>query len=171
MLDGFGTFHRRELNAIVFDGMDNVAQLIQGCNDHINADWSIKMCMIVQHCLMFMLVIISVLAMNMDMGVCVRMLMGMDNTAMAVFVGMDMVMLMGVLQFDGVFNHKICADNHRNQGNIELKCRSFSQNQHTKCHTKERRNGVVGTGFGCAQVLLRHDIEIDAQAIGNKAKQ
>ena len=84
---------------------------------------------------MIMLVIAAVLAVNMDMCMGVMMLMGMDSIAMAMLVGMGMVMLMGVLQFDGVFNHKICADHHNYQGNIELDCRSFSQNQHTKGNT------------------------------------
>ena len=90
------------------------------------------------HVFMIMLVVVAVLTMNMDMGVGVRMFMGMDSISVAVFVGMAMVMLMGVLQFVGVLNNKISADNHHNQSNIELDCRSFTQNQHTKGHTKER---------------------------------
>ena len=126
--------------------------------------------MLMGHFFMIMLVIVAVLTMNMDMRMAVRMLMGMDSISMAVFVGVGMVVRMGVLQFDGVLNHKICADNHYNQGNIELECRPFAQNQHTKCHTKERSDGIVSTRFGCSQILLCHDIEIDAQAIGNKTQ-
>ena len=126
--------------------------------------------MLMGHFFMIMLVIVAVLTVDMDMGMGVGMLMGMDSISMAVFVGMGMVMLMGVLQFDGVLNHKICADNHHNQGNIELDCRSFTQNQHAKCHAKEWGNGVVSTCFGCSQIFLGHDIEIDTQSIGNKAK-
>ena len=92
----------------------------------------------------------------------VRMLMRMDRISVAVFVDMGMIMLMGVLQFDGVFNHKICADNHYNQGNIELDCGSFTQNQHTKCNAKEWGNRIESAGFCCAQIFLSHDIEIDA---------
>ena len=84
---------------------------------------------------MIMLVVFAVLTMDMDMRMGVRMLMGMDSIAMCVFVGMGMVVLMGVLQFDGVFNHKISADNHHNQGDIELNCRPFTQNQYTKSNT------------------------------------
>ena len=127
--------------------------------------------MLMGHCFMIMLMIFVVLTMNMDVGMSVCMLMGMDSVSMAMLVGMRVIMLMGVLQFDGVLNHKISTDNHHNQGNIELDCRSFAQNQHTKCHTKERGNGVVGACFGCSQILLCHDIEIDAQAICNKTKQ
>ena len=122
------------------------------------------------HCFMIMFVIVAVLAMNMDMCMGMRMLMGMDSISMAVFVGVGMIMLVGVLQFDGILNHKISADNHYNQGNIELDCGSFTQNQHAKCHTKEWSDGIVSTRFGCAQILLSHDIEIDAQTIGNKSK-
>ena len=122
------------------------------------------------YCFMIMLVVVAVFTMNMDMRMGVCMLMGMDSISMAVFMGMGMVMLVGVLQFDGVLNHKVSADNHHDQGNIELDCRSFTQNQHAKCHTKERGNGVVGTCLGCTQIFLSHNIEIDAQTIGNKAK-
>lgn len=73
-----------------------------------------------------MLVIFGVFTMNVDMCMGVCMLMGMDSISMAVFMGMDMGMFMGVLQFNGVFNHKVGADNHHNQGGIELDCRSFT---------------------------------------------
>ena len=75
---------------------------------------------------MVMLVVVAVFTMNVDMRMGVRMLMGMDSVSMAVFVGMGMVVLMGVLQFDGVLNHKVGTDNHHNQGDIELDCRSFT---------------------------------------------
>ena len=87
---------------------------------------------------MIMFVIVDVLSMNMNMGMGMRMLVGMNQVSMAVFMGMGVGMLMGMLQFDRILNHKISADNHHNQGSIELDCRSFSQNQHAKCHTKER---------------------------------
>ena len=87
---------------------------------------------------MIMLMVVAVLAMNMDMRMGMRMFMGMNRIAMAVFMGVGVCMLMGVLKSDRILNHKISADNHHNQGNIELECRSFAQNQHTKCHTKER---------------------------------
>jgi len=91
--------------------------------------------MVMGHCIMLMIVITAVIAMNMDMGVGVRMLMGVDDISMAMSMGMGMAMLMGVLQFDGVLDHKIRADNHYYQGSIELYCRSFAQNQHTECNT------------------------------------
>ena len=53
--------------------------------------------MLMGHCFVVMLVIVAVLTMNMDMRMGVRMLMGMDSISMAVFVGMRVIMLMGVL--------------------------------------------------------------------------
>ena len=123
-----------------------------------------------RHCLMIMLMVVGVLTMNMDMRMGVGMLMGVDSISMTVFVEMGMIMLMGVLQFDGVFNHKICADNHYSQGNIELDCGPFAQNQHTKSNTQKRSYGIVGACLGCTQIFLGHNIEIDTQTIGNKAK-
>ena len=114
------------------------------------------------HFFMFMIVVVAVLTVNMDMCVGVRMLVGMDSISMTVLVGMCVVMLMGMLQFNGIFNHKVGADNHYKQSNIELDCRSFSQYQHTECNTKERGDRVVGTCFCCSQILLSHNIEIDA---------
>ena len=82
--------------------------------------------MIVRHGFVIMLVIFVILAMNMDMRMSVRVFMGMDDISMAVFVCVGMTMFVGVLQFDSVFNHKISADDHYNQGDIELDCRSFA---------------------------------------------
>ena len=64
------------------------------------------------HRFVVMVVIFAVFTVNMDMAMRVRMLMGMDSIAMTVFVGMGVTMLVGMLQFNGVLNHKICADNH-----------------------------------------------------------
>ena len=91
-------------------------------------NWSSSVQMLMGHYCMTMLVIVAVLTVDMDMGmgVGVGMLMGMDSIAMGMFVGMGMIMLMGMLQFDSVFNHKICADNHHNQGKVELDCRPFA---------------------------------------------
>ena len=127
--------------------------------------------MLVLHGFMMMFVIIAVLAMNMDMCMGVRMLMGVDGISVGMFVGVRVCMLMGMLQPNGILDHKISADHHYNQGNIELDCGSFPQKQHTKNHAQKRCNGVVGTCLRRSQILLRHDIEIDAESIGNKAKQ
>ena len=94
--------------------------------------------MLVRHCLMLMLVIFAVFTVNVNMGVSVCMLVGMNNITVAVFVGMDMCMLVGVLKFNGIFNHKISAHNHNNQGDVELDCRPFTQKQHTECHAEKR---------------------------------
>ena len=90
--------------------------------------------MLMGHCLMIMLVVVDVLAVNMDMrmGMGVRMFMGMDSIPMAVLMDVSVTMLVGVLQLNCVLNHKICADNHDRQGNIELYCGSFTQNQHAE---------------------------------------
>ena len=96
--------------------------------------------MVVQHCFMFVFVVVAVLAVNMNMCVDVCMLVGMNSIAMAMLVGMSVCMLMCMLQFNGILNHKIGADNHHNQGNIKLDCRSFTQKQHTKSYPKKRSN-------------------------------
>ena len=78
------------------------------------------------------------------------MLVRMDSISMAMFMDMGVRMFMGVLQLDCVLYHKIGADYHDCQGNIELDCGSFTQNQHTECHTKEWCNGVIGTCLCCS---------------------
>lgn len=93
--------------------------------------------MFVRHCFVIMIVIGAVLTMNMNMGMDVRMLVGMNNIAMAMFVRMGVCMLVCMLQFDGVLNHEVCAYDHHNQSKIKLDCRSFSQYQHAKRHAKE----------------------------------
>ena len=93
--------------------------------------------MLVRHCLMIMLVIIAVIAMSVDMCVSVSMLVGMNRIAVAVLVGMSVGMLVSMLQFDGVLDHKISADEHHSQGNVKSHRRSFAQNQHSERYTKE----------------------------------
>ena len=87
------------------------------------------------HCLMIMLMIIDVRTMNMDMSMGVRMFVGMNGISVAMFVGVSVIMLVGVLQLNCVLNHKIRVAYHYSQGNIELDFRSFSQNQHTESNT------------------------------------
>lgn len=70
--------------------------------------------MLVRHCFMFMLMIVDILAVNVDMGMYMGVLMGMDFITMGMFVSMRVYMLVGMLQLDGVLNHKICAYNHYN---------------------------------------------------------
>ena len=53
--------------------------------------------MVVQHCFMFVFVVVAVLAVNMNMCVDVCMLVGMHGIAMAMLVGMSVCMLMSVL--------------------------------------------------------------------------
>ena len=127
--------------------------------------------MLMRHGFVMVLVVVAVVAMNVNMGVGMGMLVGMNGITVAVFVGMGVGMLVGVLQFNGVFNHKIGADDHHNQGNIELNGRSLTQHQHTECHAKKRSDGIVSAGFGGSQILLSHHVKIDAEPISNKAKQ
>ena len=76
--------------------------------------------MLMGHGVMPVAVIAAVLAVNMDVGVGMRMLVGMEGISMAVFVGMGMGVLVGVLQLDGVFDHKPGAEYHGDQSGIEL---------------------------------------------------
>ena len=82
--------------------------------------------MLVRHFFVMMIVAVDVLAVNMDMRVCMRVLMGVRDFSVCMLVRVRMFVLVGVLQFDGVFDHEIGADDHYNQSNIELDRRSFS---------------------------------------------
>ena len=99
-----------------------------------------------------------------DVGVGVAMLMGMGvyQTAMPVFMGVDMGMFMGVLQTDGVLDHKDRCKDHDDQTHIELNTRMLVQQQDTEGYTKEGSDGVIGTGLGGTQVFLGFDIKVDA---------
>ena len=82
--------------------------------------------MLIRHAFMAMPVIAAVFPMHMDMRVDMRMFVCMEQISMPVLMGVGMRMLMRMLQFDGVLNHKIGADDHQNQRNIESACRSFT---------------------------------------------
>ena len=81
--------------------------------------------MLVRHYFMRMLVIIAIFAVHVDMCMGVRMLVRMNHIAVAVFVRVGMRMLVGMLQFHGILNQKIRADNHHRQSKVELNGRSF----------------------------------------------
>ena len=99
--------------------------------------------MLMHHCFVIMLVVVAILAVSMDMGMDVRVFVGMDSITMPVLVGVGVHVFMGVLQRNGVLDHEITADDHNCQRNIELDCRPFTQKQYAKCHAKEWRNGFV----------------------------
>ena len=61
---------------------------------------------------MVMLVILIILAVDMDVGMDVGMLVAVNVVSVGVFVVMGMSVHVGVLQLDGVFNHKISTENH-----------------------------------------------------------
>ena len=108
-----------------------------------------------------------------NVGVGVAMLMGMSvyQTAMPVFVGVNMVMFMGVLQADSVLDHKNGCKDHNDEAHIERNAGTLVQQQDTESHTQEGRDGVIGTGLGSTQILLGFDVKVDAEAIGNEAQQ
>ena len=72
-----------------------------------------------------MVVIVRVLTVNMEMRMCMRVLMDVGDISVSVLMGVGMLVFMGVLQFDGVLNHETSADDHDDQRNIELNGRSF----------------------------------------------
>jgi len=90
--------------------------------------------MVVRHGFVRVFVVAAVLTVGMEMRVDMCMLMGMHEISVAVLMGMSVLVLVGVLQFDGVLDHKIRAGNHDCQSNIELDGRPFAQKQHAKRH-------------------------------------
>lgn len=92
----------------------------------------------------------------MDVRVSVAMLMdmGVYQIAVPVFVGVSMVMFMGMLKTDGIFHHQSSCNNHDGKSHIELDAESLVQQQDTEDHTQEGSDGVIGTGFGGTQILL-----------------
>ena len=108
----------------------------------------------------------------MDVGVGMDMFvrMGMYQIAMPVFVGVNMRMLMGVLQADGIFYHQNGCNDHNAEAHIELNTGPLIQKQHSEGYTQEGCDGIVGAGLGSAQILLGFDVEIDAEAVGYEAK-
>lgn len=112
-----------------------------------------------------------ILLMDMEVAVGVLMLVGVDQVPMPVGVGMDMDMAVGVLEPDAVPGHKPSAGGHNGQGGVKPQAGPVAQQQHTESHTQERGDGIIGAGFGRAQLLLRQDIEINAQTVGNKSQQ
>ena len=73
-------------------------------------------------------VIFSAVIVYVQVRVDVAVLVCMHNIVVSMLVGVDMLMLVGVLQLDCILNHKNRADYHYDKSNIELYFRSFAQN-------------------------------------------
>ena len=61
-----------------------------------------------------------VFSVNMCVGVDMFMLVGMQQLTVAVDMGVDVGMLMNMLQSNGIFDHQYRGDDHDNKANIEL---------------------------------------------------
>ena len=112
-----------------------------------------------------------IFTMDMGVGVDVGVLVGVHKVAMFVLVVVDMGMLMGVLQRYCILDHQHGGNYHNGKTDVKLYGGPLSEYEHTKCHTKERRDGIVSAGFGCTQIFLRFDIKINAQTVCHKTKQ
>ena len=69
---------------------------------------------------------IAVTTVRVQVGMDVLMFMSMNRISVSVFVGVNMFVLVGMLQSDRILNHKIGADGHNDKRNIKLNSRSFS---------------------------------------------
>ena len=91
------------------------------------------------------------LTVNVCMGVAMRMHMGVYQISMPVLVVVNMVMFMGVLQTDGILDHKNSCKDHNDQTYIELNAGTLAQQQDTESHAQEGCDGVIGAGLGSTQ--------------------
>ena len=66
---------------------------------------------------------------------------------------------------------KICPHSHNQQCDKKGYWRFFPKNHQRKGCCHERRQCVIGAGFGCPQIPLGIDIKENTQAIGNKSQQ
>lgn len=108
---------------------------------------------------------------DMEMAVCMRVFVGVNQFPVTVLVRVGMLMFMGMLQGNGIQHHKYGAYDHDQQGGIKLRGGFFSQQDQAKRHSEKGSDGIVGAGFGGAQMLLCQDIKIDAEAVGDKAQR
>ena len=109
--------------------------------------------------------------MNMGVGVDVVVFVGVGHTIVAMFMGVAVGMLMGVLQGNGIPCQQHRGDDHNDKTNEEPQSQSFTRQEQTENYPQKRGDGVVGTGLGGTKILLGLDVEIDAQAVGHKAQQ
>ena len=102
-----------------------------------------------------------ILPVDMTMGMGVFMFMGVNQIAVAVFVTVDMGMIMGVLEGNGILHHQHCCGGHDDKANPELHTGPLPQQERTKHHAQKRGDGIVGACFGSTQIFLRLDIKIN----------
>ena len=121
----------------------------------------------------FMVVIVNgfIAFVDVGVGVDVLMLVGVNQIAVAMFMAVDMSMLVGVLQGNGILDHQNRGGDHDGKTQIELSCGPLAQHQHAKNNAQEGSDGIVGAGFGGSQILLGADVEIDTQSVGYKAQK
>ena len=82
----------------------------------------------------FVSVCMRIVTLTMNMGMVVNMFvfMGMYHFTMLVLMGVDVAMLMGMLQSDGILDHKHRGCNHNRKSNIELYSGALPKKHHTK---------------------------------------
>ena len=80
---------------------------------------------------------------GMRMGMCMNMLMsmGVNQTAVAVRMGMDMRMLVGMLQADGIADHENRRGDHDAEAEIGLYAGPLVQQEHAESDAAERGEG------------------------------
>ena len=105
-----------------------------------------------------------------EVGVPVFVFMGVDQFAVAVLVSVGVTVLVGMLQRDAVSDQQDGGRQHNGKCCVKLQAGSITQQQHAESDTQKRCYRVESAGFGGAQILLRHDIKVDAQAISHKAQ-
>ena len=79
-----------------------------------------------------------VFAVGVGMAVNMLVFMGVNQFSVLMFMGMDMVMLVSMLQGDGVFYHQHGSCDHDCQTNIELHAGSLVEQEDAEQHTQER---------------------------------
>ena len=77
----------------------------------------------------------------------------------------------GVLHRNGVLHHQNGGKEHYKQSGVKPEGRPLAQQDHAEKDSQEGSNGVKGAGLCGAQILLRHDVEVDAQSVGNEPQQ
>ena len=88
------------------------------------------------------------LTVNMGVGMTVAVGIGMDEIPMGVCMGMNVGVLMGMLEGNRVFDEKGSSCKHDGKAKPEWKSGPFPQKKHTQCGTQEWGDGIVGAGFG-----------------------
>ena len=100
--------------------------------------------------------------MNMGMGMNMFVLMCMYQITMTMLMCMYVYMLVGVLQFNGVFDHQNSSDDHNHKANIKLNTRSLIQQKNSKENPQKWCNRLICTGLCSTQIFLCFNIEVNA---------